>query len=108
MGHFDEDGNLFVDGRDDDMIVSGGENVFPEEVEDLLAGHPDIEEVAVVGVADEEFGQRLAAFVVKRDEAIDRGRRAGLRQGAPRPSQGAPRRSLPRRAAPQRHRQDLA
>lgn len=66
MGHFDENGNLLVDGRDDDMIVSGGENVFPQEVEDLIAGMDGVEEVAVIGVPDEQFGQRLAAFVVKR------------------------------------------
>ena len=64
VGRFDAGGRLFVDGRDDEMIVSGGENVFPREVEDLLADHPGIEEVAVVGVPDEEFGQRLKAFVV--------------------------------------------
>ncbi len=69
MGRFDEGGRLFVDGRDDEMIVSGGENVFPREVEDLLADHPNIEEAAVVGVADEEFGQRLKAFVVVREGA---------------------------------------
>jgi acyl-CoA synthetase (AMP-forming)/AMP-acid ligase II len=69
VGHFDEDGRLFVDGRDDDMIVSGGENVFPAEVEDLLAGHEDVVEVAVIGVDDEEFGQRLKAVVVLRDGA---------------------------------------
>ncbi|HET9691517.1 MAG TPA: AMP-binding protein [Acidimicrobiales bacterium] len=69
MGHFDEAGRLFVDGRDDDMIVSGGENVFPREVEDLLAEHPSVADVAVVGVPDEEFGQRLAAFVVAADGA---------------------------------------
>jgi fatty-acyl-CoA synthase len=63
IGHFDADGRLFVDGRDDDMIVSGGENVFPGEVEDLLAGVTGIREVAVVGVPDEEFGQRLRAVV---------------------------------------------
>jgi fatty-acyl-CoA synthase len=63
VGHFDADGRLFVDGRDDDMIVSGGENVFPGEVEDLLAAMPGIREVAVVGVPDEEFGQRLRAVV---------------------------------------------
>ncbi len=66
-GHFDSDGRLFVDGRDDEMIVSGGENVFPREVEDLLADHPEIEEAAVIGVQDAEFGQRLKAFVVKRE-----------------------------------------
>jgi acyl-CoA synthetase (AMP-forming)/AMP-acid ligase II len=63
VGHFDPDGRLFVDGRDDDMIVSGGENVFPGEVEDLLAGVPGVREVAVVGVPDDEFGQRLRAVV---------------------------------------------
>ena len=69
VGHFDEDGRLFVDGRDDEMIVSGGENVFPAEVEDLLARHGDISEAAVVGVEDEQFGQRLKAFVVTRGSA---------------------------------------
>ncbi|MPY77678.1 MAG: AMP-binding protein [Actinophytocola sp.] len=64
VGHFDENGLLFVDGRDDDMIVSGGENVYPLEVENLLADREDVLEAAVVGVPDEEFGQRLKAFVV--------------------------------------------
>jgi fatty-acyl-CoA synthase len=63
LGHFDGHGRLFVDGRDDDMIVSGGENVFPGEVEEVLAGVHGVREVAVIGVADEEFGQRLRAFV---------------------------------------------
>jgi acyl-CoA synthetase (AMP-forming)/AMP-acid ligase II len=66
VGRFDPAGRLFVEGRDDEMIVSGGENVFPREVEDLLADHPEIEEAAVVGVEDEDFGQRLKAFVVRR------------------------------------------
>jgi acyl-CoA synthetase (AMP-forming)/AMP-acid ligase II len=69
VGRFDASGRLFVDGRDDEMIVSGGENVFPREVEDLLADHDQIEEAAVVGVSDEEFGQRLRAFVVPREGA---------------------------------------
>ncbi|HLM31808.1 MAG TPA: AMP-binding protein [Solirubrobacterales bacterium] len=64
VGHFDDVGRLFIDGRDDEMIVSGGENVFPREVEDLLTGHDEIKEVAVIGVDDEEWGQRLKAFVV--------------------------------------------
>jgi acyl-CoA synthetase (AMP-forming)/AMP-acid ligase II len=64
VGHFDEHGNLFIDGRDDEMIVSGGENVFPAEVEDLLARHDDVAEAAIVGVDDEKFGQVLKAFVV--------------------------------------------
>jgi acyl-CoA synthetase (AMP-forming)/AMP-acid ligase II len=64
VGHFDEGGRLFIDGRDDEMIVSGGENVFPREVEDLLADHDAVLEAAVVGVPDDQFGQRLKAFVV--------------------------------------------
>jgi acyl-CoA synthetase (AMP-forming)/AMP-acid ligase II len=66
VGRMDDAGRLFVDGRDDEMIVSGGENVFPREVEDLLADHEGIEEAAVIGVEDEKFGQRLKAFVVSR------------------------------------------
>jgi len=64
VGYFDDEGRLFVEGRDDDMIVSGGENVFPREVEDLLSDCDSIVEAAVIGVADEQFGQRLRAFVV--------------------------------------------
>jgi len=66
VGHFDSDGLLFIDGRDDDMIVSGGENVFPAEVENLLVEHPSVEDAAVIGVEDADFGQRLKAFVVLR------------------------------------------
>jgi fatty-acyl-CoA synthase len=66
VGHFDGAGRLWVDGRDDDMIISGGENVFPGEVEELLMTHPAVEEAAVIGVPDAEYGQRLAAFVVLR------------------------------------------
>ncbi len=67
VGHLDSGGRLFVDGRDDEMIVSGGENVFPREVEDLLADHGEIAEAAVIGVPDDEFGQRLRAYVVPAD-----------------------------------------
>ncbi len=64
MGHFDEDGLLFIDGRDDDMIVSGGENVYPLEVENLLADRDDVQDAAVVGVPDDDFGHRLRACIV--------------------------------------------
>jgi fatty-acyl-CoA synthase len=67
-GHFDADGRLFIDGRDDEMIVSGGENVFPREIEELLVTHPAIADAAALGVADSEFGQRLRAFVVVHEE----------------------------------------
>ncbi|ULE33700.1 AMP-binding protein [Mycobacterium sp. IDR2000157661] len=69
VGHFDAAGRLFIDGRDDDMIVSGAENVFPAEVEETLASHPAIREVAVIGVPDDEYGQRLRSFVVLRPGA---------------------------------------
>jgi fatty-acyl-CoA synthase len=69
LGHFDSDGRLFVSGRDDDMIVSGGENVFPRELEDALANHPDVADVVVTGVPDDKFGQVLVAYVVKRPGA---------------------------------------
>ncbi|MVU80960.1 SDR family NAD(P)-dependent oxidoreductase [Nocardia sp. ET3-3] len=64
LGHFDAAGRLFVDGRSDDMIVSGGENVFPQEVEEALLAHPAVADAGAVGVADDDFGQRLAAAVV--------------------------------------------
>ena len=106
VGHFDADGRLFIDGRDDEMIVSGGENVFPREVEDLLADHEASSEAAVIGVEDEEFGQRLKAFVVL-------GRGGSLSEDELRAHvkanlaslQGPARGRVPRRAAAQRDRQ---
>jgi acyl-CoA synthetase (AMP-forming)/AMP-acid ligase II len=72
LGHL-EDGMLFVDGRQDDMVISGGENVFPSEVEEVLARLPQVREVAVVGVPDQEFGQRLAAYLALHPgERLDR------------------------------------
>jgi fatty-acyl-CoA synthase len=72
VGHFDPDGRLYIDGRDDEMIVSGGENVFPREVEELLVTHPAIADAAVIGVEDEDFGQRLRAFCVLREgQSVD-------------------------------------
>jgi fatty-acyl-CoA synthase len=69
MGYFDEDGLLFVDGRDDDMVVSGGENVFPQEIENLLIERADVFDAAVVGVDDAEYGKRLRAFIVSQPGA---------------------------------------
>jgi fatty-acyl-CoA synthase len=70
VGHLDEAGRLFIDGRDDDMIVSGGENVYPREVEEVLLGHPAVADAAVVGVPDERFGQALVAHVVAREGGL--------------------------------------
>ena len=63
-GHLDEEGDLWLDGRIDDMIVSGGENIHPLEVEEVLAAHPGVVEVAVIGAVDERLGQRVVAVVV--------------------------------------------
>ncbi|HEY3558804.1 MAG TPA: AMP-binding protein, partial [Kribbella sp.] len=71
LGHLDAAGRLYVDGREDDMIVSGGENVYPVEVEQCLAAHPAVAEAVVTGVPDEEFGQRLIAYVVLRTPATE-------------------------------------
>ena len=64
VGRFDAGGRLFVEGRDDEMIVSGGENVFPKEIEDTLSRHPAVADAAAIGIRDKDFGQRLRAFVV--------------------------------------------
>ena len=69
LGHLDSRGLLYVDGRHDGMVVSGGENVVPREVEDVLARLPEVREVAVRGVEDAEYGQRLAAYIVLRPGA---------------------------------------
>lgn len=71
VGRFGSDGRLYVEGRDDEMIVSGGENVFPKEVEDCLARHPLVVEAAAVGVDDADFGKRLRAFVVTTQSVPD-------------------------------------
>ena len=77
MGYVDEAGDLFVSGRVDDMIISGGENIHPVEVEEVLARHPAVRDVAVIGEPDEKWGERVVAFVVPASagltaEALDR------------------------------------
>ncbi len=69
QGHFDADGLLYIDGRDDDMIISGGENVYPQEVENLLAERDDVMDAAVIGVDDADFGTRLRAFIVPSEDS---------------------------------------
>lgn len=71
VGRFGDDGRLYVDGRDDEMIVSGGENVFPREVEDSLVGHPAVAEAAAVGVDDDDYGTRLRAFVARKGDVTE-------------------------------------
>ena len=105
VGHFDEEGRLFIDGRDDEMIVSGGENVFPREVEDLIAGHDYVKEVAVIGVEDDEWGQRLKAFVVTAGGDVSEDEVKKLVKSNLSSLQGPARRRVPRLAAAQRDRQ---
>jgi acyl-CoA synthetase (AMP-forming)/AMP-acid ligase II len=64
MGYIDQDGYVFIEGRADDVIIRGGENIAPAEIEDVLVEHPAVESVVVVGVPDEEWGERLTAVVV--------------------------------------------
>ena len=106
VGYFDEHGLLYVSGRDDEMIVCGGENVFPAEVEDLISGHPDVVEATAIGVEDKEWGHRLRAFVVKDGASVDEDTIKHYVQGQPGPLQGAARSDLPRRAAAQPDGQD--
>jgi acyl-CoA synthetase (AMP-forming)/AMP-acid ligase II len=80
VGRLDEDGRLFVEGRDDEMIVSGGENVFPKEVEDCLSRHQKVEDVAAVGVDDDEYGKRLRAFVVTSGEVEEKELKAHVKE----------------------------
>ena len=106
VGRFDEGGRLIVEGRDDDMIVSGGENVFPQEVEDCLSRHDEVVEAR--GARRRRRGLRQAAARVRRTRrgvAGLAGRAQGLREAEPRALQGAARDRVPRRAAAQRHRQ---
>ena len=70
LGYFDKDGYLFVADRVDDMVISGGVNIYPREIEDFLHSHPGILDVAVLGEPDELWGERVVAVVVKKDETI--------------------------------------
>lgn len=71
VGHFDDAGRLFVDGRADDMIISGGENVFPQEVEEALQRHPAVRDAAAIGVPDERWGAAIKAYVVGQGVTAD-------------------------------------
>jgi fatty-acyl-CoA synthase len=68
VGHFDEEGYLYVDGRSKDMIISGGENIYPAEIENLLIESPDIAEASVIGRPDERWGEIVVAVVVPRPD----------------------------------------
>lgn len=72
-GWLDEAGYLFVEGRLDDVIVRGGENISPGEIEDVLRAHPAVRDVAVFGLPDDQWGERVAAVVVTRDGSRDEG-----------------------------------
>ncbi len=70
LGYMDEDGYLFVADRVDDMVISGGENIYPREVEDILYGHPKVLDVAVIGQPHEKWGEQIIAVIVKKDESL--------------------------------------
>ena len=99
-GYRDEDGDLFVTGRVDDMIISGGENITPVEVENVLSLHPSVAEVAVAGLSDGRWGQRVAAFVVRRgpvtEHALDEHCRASRLPAFKRPRDYAFVREIPK------------
>ena len=70
LGRLDPDGYLYLSGRRGDKIVRGGENIYPVEVEDVLATHPDVREVAVIGVPDRRWGEIVKAFVVPQHPGV--------------------------------------
>ena len=107
-GWLDEDGYLFVEGRLDDVIVRGGENISPGEIEDVLREHPQVADVAVFGVPDDQWGEKVACALVRREAPPPADELAGWVQLAPALDQDAGGVELPRRAALQRHRQAAA
>ena len=96
MGRIDEEGDLWIEGRVDDMIITGGENVHPLEIEDVLARHPAVREVAVIGAPDDRLGTRVVAVVV--GEVDRRGARRALPRLRARALQAAAR--VPLRGGP--------
>ena len=101
-----DDGYVNIVGRIKDMVIRGGENIYPREVEEFLYTHPDVDDVQVIGVPDERYGEELMAWVKLRPGAtVERGRPARLLPGPDRPLQGAPLRPLRRRLPDDRHRQ---
>ena len=106
LATMDEDGYLNIVGRSKDMVIRGGENIYPREVEEFLHTHPDVLEAAVIGVPDERYGEELMAWIRLREgAALVRGRRALLLRGQDRPLQGAALRAVRRRVPDDRHRQ---
>ena len=107
-GWIDEGGYLFVEGRLDDVIVRGGENISPGEIEDVIRTYPGVADVAVVGIPSQEWGEDIVAFVVTTGEAPDERGDPGLRARAAALVEGPGPRRVPRRAALQRDRQAAA
>ena len=108
VGYLDRDGYLFIVDRSADMVISGGVNIYPAEIEQALLGLHGVEDCAVFGIPDDEFGEALAAAVQPRAGVhLSADEVRGVPARAPRRLQGAARRDLPRRAAARGHRQDL-
>ena len=107
IAYRDDEGYLYICDRKKDMIISGGMNIYPAEIEAALEPHPDIYEAAVFGIPSEEWGESVHAVVVVHPEgALVRGRRDGARPRAPGQLQGAPQRLVHGRAAQDRVGQD--
>ena len=108
VGYQDADGYIFLCDRKRDMIISGGVNIYPAEIESVLIQMPGVRDCAVFGIPDEEFGEQICAYVEPQaGAAIDRDGRAGLSRPAPGALQGAEGRRVQRRAAARRFGQDL-
>ena len=106
LAMMDEEGYLNIVGRIKDMVIRGGENVYPREIEEFLMGHPDVADVQVVGVPDPRYGEELMAWIVCRGGAeLDREAVAGVLPGEDRPLQGPPLRSVRERVPHDRDRQ---
>ena len=103
LASIDGDGYLSLRGRRLDLIISGGFNVYPAEVEDVLLSHPGVAEAAVTGTPSEEWGEAVTAWVVPAADDLDADDLAGLRRRAPRPLQAPAPGPGGRRPPPQRH-----
>ena len=91
LAYLDEDGFLYIAGRKKDMIIRGGHNVYPTDIEAVLLEHPDVQEAAVVGIPHQVLGEDIAAYVVlRRRRRARRGHAPGVLRGAPRRLQAAP------------------
>ena len=107
LGYMDEDGFFFIVDRKKELIIRGGYNVYPREVEEVLYAHPAVAEVAVIGIPDDRLGEEVRAVIaLKSGRVVGRGGGDRLLQGAPRRLQVPALGGVPGRATEERDRQD--